>query len=114
MRVAPIVRIPSPDPYEACKVLDAGAEGVIGPYIESAEQVRKLVGATKYRPLKGRKLDAILQGEEKLDSELIDYFSSFNENSVLIVNTESRPAMEALDEILWFLDVFSGTLRRGC
>src|SRR5262245_18207225 len=43
----PVVRIPCNDPFEACKVLDAGASGVIGPYVETAEQVRALVGAVK-------------------------------------------------------------------
>ena len=45
----PIVRIPSPDPFEACKVLDGGACGIIAPYVETAEQVRELVGAVKGR-----------------------------------------------------------------
>src|SRR5205085_10317319 len=52
----PIVRLPCNDPFEACKGLDAGAGGVIGPYIETAEQVRGLVGAVKCRPLKGLRL----------------------------------------------------------
>ena len=99
IEVAPIVRIPSPDPFEACKALDAGAEGVIGPYIESVEQVKKLVGATKFRPLKGRKLEAFLECGGERDGDLVEYFSGFNENSVLIANIESRPAMDALDEI---------------
>src|SRR5690554_5388601 len=34
--LAPIVRIPSPDPYLASMVLDGGASGVIAPYIETA------------------------------------------------------------------------------
>jgi len=38
--VPSVVRIPSPDPYQACKVLDAGACGVIAPYVETVEQVR--------------------------------------------------------------------------
>src|SRR4051794_22062236 len=52
--IPPVVRIPCNDPFEACKVLDAGAGGVIGPYVETADQVRDLVGAVKLRPLKGR------------------------------------------------------------
>ena len=50
MGVPPVVRIPSPDPFEACKVLDGGAGGVIGPYVETAEQVRGLVGALPPQP----------------------------------------------------------------
>ena len=33
----PLVRIPSPDPYQACMVLDGGAAGVIAPYLETAD-----------------------------------------------------------------------------
>jgi 4-hydroxy-2-oxoheptanedioate aldolase len=33
----PLVRIPSPDPFQACQVLDGGAVGLIAPYIESPE-----------------------------------------------------------------------------
>ena len=100
IEVAPIVRIPSPDPYEACKALDAGAQGIIGPYIESVEQVKRLVGATKYRPLKGQKLEEFLECGEERDANLVEYLRSFNENSVLIANIESRPAMKSLDEIV--------------
>src|SRR5258707_5272328 len=51
----PIVRIPSPDPYEATKILDGGAVGIVAPYVEAADQVRALRGAVKLRPLKGAK-----------------------------------------------------------
>ena len=43
----PMVRIPEPDPYQACMVLDGGACGVLAPYIETPEQVRALVGAVR-------------------------------------------------------------------
>src|SRR5439155_9637741 len=49
----PVVRIPCNDPFEACKALDASAGGIIGPYLETADQVRDLVGAVKGRPLEG-------------------------------------------------------------
>jgi len=98
--LAPVVRIPSPDPYEACMVLDGGAQGVIAPYVETPEQVRALRGAVKYRPLKGKRLSAFLAGDGTLEPELESYLTERNANSVLIVNIESRPAMQALDDIL--------------
>jgi 2-keto-3-deoxy-L-rhamnonate aldolase RhmA len=99
MGLPPVVRIPSPDPYEACKVLDGGAQGVIAPYIESVEQVRALVGAVKLRPLKGRRLERVLAGEETLDPETAAYLSERNRHNVLIINVESCPALERLDEL---------------
>jgi 4-hydroxy-2-oxoheptanedioate aldolase len=100
MGIPPIVRIPSPDPFEACKVLDGGACGVIGPYIETADQVRALSGAVKFRPLKGRRLYDMLEGKAALEPELLDYLTKRNEDNVLMVNIESVHAMENLGEIL--------------
>lgn len=95
----PIVRIPAPDPYAATMVLDGGAVGVIAPYVETPEQVRALRGAVKLRPLKGKKLDGILNGEAA-EPELAEYLERGAQQRLLIVNIESVPAIAALDAIL--------------
>jgi 4-hydroxy-2-oxoheptanedioate aldolase len=100
MNIPPVVRIPAPDPYQACMVLDGGACGVIAPYVETAEQVRKLVGAVKTRPIKGKKLEQILSGKSNHGPVLANYLSEHNADNVLIVNIESTPAMDCLDDIL--------------
>ena len=96
----PVVRIPRPDPYLACMTLDGGARGIIAPYVESVEEVRQMVGAVKYRPLKGNKLQAVLAGQAALEPELVDYLATYNQHNSLIVNIESGPGLDALDEIL--------------
>ena len=96
----PLVRIAYPDPHEARKVLDGGASGVLAPYVESPEQVRELVGATKLRPLKGERLRVALQKQDSLESELTDYLSNWNAENFLMINVESVPAVERLDSIL--------------
>jgi len=98
--LAPVVRIPEPDPYLATMVLDGGASGVIAPYVESADQVRALRGAVKLRPLKGRRLQRVLHDDEPLEPELASYLDRFNAGNVLVINTESVPAVEAIDELL--------------
>src|SRR3982751_3036250 len=35
-----IVRIPSPDPFAATMALDAGAAGIVAPYVETVAQVQ--------------------------------------------------------------------------
>lgn len=103
--VAPIVRIPLPDPYEACKVLDGGASGVVAPYLEEIQDVQDLRGAVKYRPLKGRRLQRVLSGEEVLDPVLSEYLGNYAADKLMVVNIESTPAMEALDDILDVPDI---------
>ena len=95
----PLVRIPSPDPHSATMVLDGEAAGVVAPYVETAEQVQALRGAVKLRPIKGQKLRQMLDGD-KVEPELDTYIGKGANDRLLIVNIESRPAVEALDEIL--------------
>ena len=99
MGIPPVVRLPSNDPYEACKALDGGAGGVIGPYVETPEQVRGLVGAVKWRPLKGRRLEEALRDPATLEPELRDYLTKRNQDKILIVNIESVPAIANLHAI---------------
>ncbi len=98
--LAPVVRIPSPDPYLATRVLDGGAHGILAPYIETPEQVRRLVGAVHYKPLKGRLLEQVLAGEAVLPQEVTAELAKANKNNMLFVNIESVAGMEALDDIL--------------
>jgi 4-hydroxy-2-oxoheptanedioate aldolase len=100
VEIAPIVRIPAPDPYQASIALDGGAAGVVAPYVETVEEVHKLVGAVKYSPLKGEKLNNILAKTSSPEKKLEHYLQKHNEEKSLIVNIESLPAIEALDDIL--------------
>jgi 4-hydroxy-2-oxoheptanedioate aldolase len=100
MGIAPIVRIPSPDPYKACQMMDAGAEGVVAPYLERPDQIKELIGALKFRPLKGELLDKALNSPAEPDSTLKRYLDKWNEGNVCIANIESVPALERLEELL--------------
>jgi 2-keto-3-deoxy-L-rhamnonate aldolase RhmA len=100
MGLSPLVRIPSPDPYQASMVLDGGAEGLIAPYVETPEEVVRLRGAVKFKPLKGKRLQEALYGESVLEPQLGGFLEREAADRALIVNIESVPALEALDDIL--------------
>jgi 2-keto-3-deoxy-L-rhamnonate aldolase RhmA len=98
--VPPVVRIPCNDLYEALKVLDGGAGGVIGPYLETVEQARTLVSACRWRPLKGVRLDQALDDPNSLEPELREYLEKRNRDTVCIANIESVRAIENLEQIV--------------
>ncbi len=98
--LAPLVRVPVPLSYWVNMALDAGAEGIIAPYVESVEQARELVGAVKFRPLKGVRLREVLEGRSELEERLKDYLWERNEGKLTILNIESVPAIERLEKIL--------------
>lgn len=99
--VPPIVRIPSPSGrvVEAARmVIHGGAQGVILPYTETVDEVKQLVGAVKLAPLKGVKLNEALEGN--IDPVTKKYCYEKNKDKIVVVNIESVPAMENLDDIL--------------
>jgi 4-hydroxy-2-oxoheptanedioate aldolase len=100
LNLTPLVRISEPDPHLAAMALDGGAGGVIAPYVETAEQVRTLRGAVKLRPLKGKNLKQVLDGNTPLEPDLDTYLAQRNGGSVLAIMVESQPAVDALDDLL--------------
>ena len=98
--VNPLVRILEPSPFLATQALDAGACTVLVPYVEEIEDVIALIGAVKYRPLKGKKLMRILHGEEKPCEELKQYLIHNNRNNSLVLNIESEKGVAMMNEYL--------------
>ena len=98
--VVPIVRIPIPDSHYVTMAMDAGAQGVLAPYCETVEQVREVVGAAKWRPLKGEAVDRVVTTGEHISDATRAYLEDRNKNSVCIIGIESREAVDNLEEML--------------
>jgi len=96
--INPVVRIPEPSPFLATQALDAGAGAILVPYVENIEDVYNMVGAVKYRPLKGEKLRKILYGEEKPTAELEAYLKNHNKNHTLLLNIESPTGVANMEQ----------------
>ena len=98
--VVPIVRIPIPDSHYVTMAMDAGAQGVLAPYCETVDQVREVVGAAKWRPLKGEAVDRIVESGDHVSDATRAYLEERNRNSIAIIGIESVAAVENLDAIL--------------
>jgi len=98
--ISPMVRIPYPSEHWASMAMDGGAEGIVAPYVETVEQVKQLVGAVKYRPIKGKFLQDIFSGERKPSDKLSDYIKNFNKDKYLIIGVESVEAINNLESLL--------------
>ena len=98
--IVPIVRVPKPDHYEVSKVVDAGAVGVIAPYCETVDQVKELVSAIRFKPLKGKRLYEECLAGKKLEPKLKEELDRTNGKRIVVLNIESVPAIENLDAML--------------
>ena len=98
--VVPIVRVPIPASHYVTMYLDAGAQGVLAPYCETVEQVKEVVAATKWRPLKGELAENAVETGELPSPATKEYLENRNRNNVCIIGIESVPAISNLENIL--------------
>ena len=94
-----VVRLPMGEDWLIKQVLDAGAQSLLIPMVESAEQARDLVQATRYPPDGVRGSGAALARSSMFASRK-NYIETANAEICLIVQVESRAALDALDDIL--------------
>jgi 4-hydroxy-2-oxoheptanedioate aldolase len=98
--VVPIVRIPIPDSHYVTMALDAGAQGVLAPYCETVEQVKSVVAAAKWRPLKGEAARRVVDAGEYPSEASRSYLENRNRNNIAIIGIESVAGVENLENIL--------------
>lgn len=95
---APVVRLPMGEAWAIKQVLDIGAQSLLIPMVETAQQARDLVAATRYPPQGIRGSGAAL-GRASGFAAIADYKATANDQICLIVQIESRAGLDALEEI---------------
>jgi 2-keto-3-deoxy-L-rhamnonate aldolase RhmA len=93
-----LVRVPTNDDAWIKKVLDTGADGVIVPHVNSAEEALRAVNSAKYPPL-GRRSVGITPAHG-YGANFAGYNDRANESTALVVQIEDIAAVEHLDEII--------------
>ncbi len=98
--LTPIVRIPDLTyPYIA-PTLDSGAQGLMVPRIINAQQVRDVVQIMKYPPI-GIRGSALSRGHTDFKSgSVAEAMTTANEETMLIVQIETRSALDNIEEIV--------------
>ena len=91
----PVVRVPWNEPGSIGQMLDAGAEAIIIPMVNSAAEAEAAVRACRYPPEGARSYGPLIASLRKAD-----YMATANEDIACIPMVETVEAVEALDEIL--------------
>jgi len=98
--LTPIVRIPDLQYHFVSRCLDAGAQGIILPRVETREQVERLVEYSKFPPL-GSRGCSITRGHNNFQpADVLTFVSQANKENMVIIQLESRKAIENIDSIL--------------
>ncbi len=93
----PITRVPWNDTVVVKRVLDAGAQTLLFPFVQTADEARKAVAAAKYPPHGVRGMAGMSRGSRF--GTVKDYFKVANEAVSVILQIETPEAMSCLEEI---------------
>ena len=94
----PIVRVPVGDVALIKRVLDIGAQTVLVPMVDTAEQAQQLVRATRYAPEGVRGMGSALARSSRWQA-YPQYVHEANQQICLLVQAETVEAMAHLDAI---------------
>jgi 4-hydroxy-2-oxoheptanedioate aldolase len=93
-----LVRIAGNDPVLIAAALDAGADGVIVPRVNTAAEARDAVDAARYPPVGHRGLGP--SRATGYGADIFGYLGRANDELLVAIQIETREALERLDELL--------------
>jgi 2-dehydro-3-deoxyglucarate aldolase len=94
---APVVRPPWNDPVAIKRLLDAGFYNFLIPFVESADEARRAVAATRYPPA-GIRGVSVSQRHNRYGTQP-EYLATVNDHIAVMVQIESRAGLDAVDAI---------------
>ena len=97
-RVSPLVRVGANDQYLIKMALDMGAHGVVVPLVNTRKDAEAAVSFCKYPPLGVRGVAPRKAADYGLSAA--EYLRTANEETLLLVQVETKEALENLDAIL--------------
>jgi len=98
--LTPIVRIPELTYAAVTQPLDAGAQGIMAPRITGSSEVLSVLQMMKYPPV-GKRGSVMARGHTNFQSGPVgEAMRAMNDETMLIVQVETREALERIDDIL--------------
>lgn len=92
-----VVRLPSNDPALLGRLLDLGLRNAVIPMVQCADDARRAVAACRYPPKGQRGAAAAIRGNRFGD--YTDYFARADDEICLIVQIETREAIDNIESI---------------
>jgi 2-keto-3-deoxy-L-rhamnonate aldolase RhmA len=96
-------RISSHNPEMVRRLMDSGADGMIVPMVQNADDVEKMIAWMKYPPLGKRGFG--VSRAQGYGMDFAEYTKTWNDSSIMIGQIESIGAVDRIDEILSFKEL---------
>lgn len=95
--VSPVVRPAANDPVIIKRILDLGAQSLLVPYVQSAEEARAAVAAVRYPPGGIRGIAGLTRASRF--GRIPGYAKRAHEEICLLVQVETRKSLDAIEDI---------------
>ena len=93
------VRVPDPEYFLIARTLDAGAHGIMAPRVETEEQVKRVIAATKYPP-RGKRGYGVRPIITDFESGTVkEWMEKLNEDTMIILQIESKKAIDNIGQL---------------
>lgn len=97
--LTPIVRVPSHAPDAISRVLDSGAQGVLVPHVNTADQARAVVSAARFPPVGKRSVMGSTPALGYRSMPLAQVIETLNRETLIIAMIETPQAVECAADI---------------
>ncbi len=97
--ITPIVRVPGKEHHHASRLLDAGAQGIVVPHVDSVEEARYAVACCKYPPVGHRSAMGALPQYGYRSVPVAESTAGANAETFVCVMLETPAAIALADEI---------------
>jgi 2-keto-3-deoxy-L-rhamnonate aldolase RhmA len=98
--MVPLVRVPDNQYHLIARVMDAGAQGVMIPRVETRQQAEVAVQSLRYPPLGQRGLAVARGHNDYKQQNALTFSQEANRENLLIVQIESTRGVENVDDII--------------
>lgn len=98
--VTPLVRVPNDEYHLMVRPLDAGAQGIMIPRVETKSQVEQIIDCTMFPPLGNRGCSVNKGHNDFAGQDLWEFTEAANRENMIILQIERAKAIVEIDDLL--------------
>ena len=97
--ISTVIRVPGSEENPILRVLDAGVQGVQIPEVGTAEMAKRVIEASRYRPVGMRGLSFSTRAAQYTIKDKNEHLKDSINKQLVVVQIESKEAVENMEEI---------------
>lgn len=97
--ITPIVRVPGKEHHHSSRILDAGAQGIVVPHVDTVEEAERAVAYCKYPPVGHRSAMGVFPQLGYHGTPVGEALPALNNETLVIVMLETPAAIAQADAI---------------